>query len=83
MTTESMMGKPKNKTKDENPYPKPVLPAELPARLKIIQKYKRGPDNIIVPEEHVTITYQHAGKGKGGSFKVPRAVLKTFWNAMQ
>ncbi len=86
MTTESMMKKPINKTKDEpgpRKYPAPVLPAETPARIQIRQKYKKGLDGMVVPEEHVTIIYNYVGRGKGGSFKVPRATMDTFWKAMQ
>ena len=86
MTTENMMGKPKNKTKDEagpRKYHKPVLPAEPPARLRMIQKYKKDDGGKIVPDEYVIITYNHIGRGRGGQFKLPRAVLETFWKAMQ
>ncbi len=60
-----------------------AIPEETPARIKIVQKYKRGLDGALAPEKHVTITYNYIGKGKGGQFRVPRATLETFWKAMQ
>jgi len=86
MTTKSMMKKPINKTKDEpspRKYPAPVIPSETPARIQIRQKYERDDSGEIAPVEYVTIIYNYVGRGKGGSFKVPRATMDTFWKAMQ
>ncbi len=73
------------KKKEETPsanFAKPVLPAELPARLRIVQKYNKGDDGKIEPQNYVTITYNHIGEGRGGSFKVPRAVLEILWKSL-
>ncbi len=85
LTTESLnVGQQKATEKPQIHDPdKPVLPEETPARITVIQKYKRGPEGKPVPLDHVYVTFNHIGRGRGGRFKVPRSWFETLWKSLQ
>lgn len=85
LTTDSILevkGKVSEKPEVNDPD-KPVVPKETPARIKIVQKYKRGPGGGVVPESHVYVTFNMIGQGRGGRIKVPRTWMDTLWKSLQ
>lgn len=84
LTTESLnVGKHKEpEIPPVNDPNKPVLPEETPARLTVIQKYQKGPKGKPIPLDHVFVTFNHVGQGRGGRFKVPRVWLDTLWKSL-